>query len=276
MKRRISDEAFDALERRADSGEDADAVLRRILGLPQLARGAAPARHAPVGIDGAKRGWLAVWRAGEQLAFELHDSVTAIREAHVDAAIVAVDVPIGLSDAGPRAADVLARRFVGGSRASSIFPSPVRGILQATSQTEASRLHRQIDERGYGAQAFAILSKIREWDICLEAHPDFALRVYEVHPEVCFAALDGGKGLQEGKKTPEGAARRLALLQREFGEASVLDLSERVPRRLAAPDDVLDALVALWSAERIANRRHGSLPTPGELDSTGRRMAIHY
>lgn len=124
-------------------------------------------------------------------------------------------------------------------------------------------MHRQIDERGYGAQAFAILSKIREWDICLEAHPDFALRVYEVHPEVCFAALDGGKGLQEGKKTPEGAARRLALLQREFGEASVLDLSERVPRRLAAPDDVLDALVALWSAERIANGRHGSLPTPG-------------
>nr|WP_246505205.1 DUF429 domain-containing protein [Coralloluteibacterium stylophorae] len=229
-----------------------------------------------VGVDGAKSGWLAVWATDTQLGFEVHADVGALRAAHANAAVIAVDVPIGLSDAGPRTADVLARKFVGGVRASSIFSSPVRGVLGASSQAEASRLHRDIDTRGYGAQAFAILSKIREWDGCLAADAGFAARVHEVHPEVCFAALAGGKGLVESKKTPEGAARRRALLHAEFGDAAVSDLLARVPRRLAAPDDVLDALAALWSARRIAVGQHESLPNPPEVDSTGRRRAIHY
>lgn len=274
MKPTLSNEVLEALRCRAGNGEDADAVLRRLLGLPPVT--APVSQDAVVGVDGAKHGWLAVWTTPQQLAFEVHANVAALREAHVAARVVAVDVPIGLSDAGPRMADVLARRFVGGRRASSIFSSPVRGVLDATSQGDASRRHREIDGRGYGAQAFGILSKIRDWDVCLAADPDFAARVYEVHPEVCFAALDGGQGLSEGKKTPEGAARRRALLQGVFGEDEVCDLLSRVPRRLAASDDVLDALVALWSAGRIAAGCSVSLPCPAETDSTGRLMAIHY
>lgn len=274
MKTKLSNDVLEELRCRAGNGEDADAVLRRLLGLPPVI--APVSLEAVVGVDGAKQGWLAVWTTPQQLQFEVHASVAALREAHIAAKVVAVDVPIGLSEVGPRIADVLARRFVGGRRACSIFSTPVRGVLDATSQAEASRRHREIDGRGYGAQAFGILPKIREWDLCLAADPDFAARVYEVHPEVCFAALDGGRGLPEGKKTPDGAARRRAILQREFGEEPVSDLLARVPRRLAAPDDVLDALVALWSAGRIAAGRDVSLPCLSETDATGRRMAIHY
>ncbi|WDJ08092.1 DUF429 domain-containing protein [Xanthomonas campestris pv. incanae] len=49
-----------------------------------------------------------------------------------------------------------------------------------------------------------------------------------------------------------------------------------VPRRLAAPDGVLDALVACWSAQRIAAGTAGSLPAVVEHDRHGLRMAIRY
>ncbi|WP_318639559.1 DUF429 domain-containing protein [Stenotrophomonas sp. STM01] len=47
-------------------------------------------------------------------------------------------------------------------------------------------------------------------------------------------------------------------------------------RRQAAKDDVLDALVALWSAERVAAGEAVSLPTLPVSDATGLATAIWY
>jgi predicted RNase H-like nuclease len=229
-----------------------------------------------VGVDGARHGWLAVWENGRELDFALYDDPSALCVAHRAAAVIAVDVPIGLSDTGPREPDVLARRFVGGRRASSIFSAPVRAILDAATQAEASRRHRDIDGRGFGAQAFAILPKIRQWDSLLLGDPELRTRVFEVHPEVSFAALNNRIGLAERKKAPEGAEKRLELLGREFGFGSVRRLLDACPRSGAAPDDVLDALVALWSARRIATGAAQTLPSPARVDSAGMRMGIHY
>lgn len=229
-----------------------------------------------VGVDGARHGWLAVWEQGEELAWVVYDNPTSLCSAHRDAAVIAVDIPIGLSDHGPRAPDVAARRFVGGKRASSVFSAPVRAIIDSTTQPEASKRHRAIDGRGFGAQAFAILPKIRIWDDLLVADAELQARVYEIHPEVSFAALNGGIGLAERKKSTDGAAARMALLGREFGPERVRALVAACPRRLAATDDVLDALVALWSAQRIASGVAVSLPSPPQMDSAGLRTAIHY
>jgi predicted RNase H-like nuclease len=229
-----------------------------------------------VGVDGARHGWLAVWEQGEALAWVVYDNPTALCSAHRDATVIAVDIPIGLSDHGPRAPDVAARRFVGGKRASSVFSAPVRAIIDSTTQPEASRRHRAIDGRGFGAQAFAILPKIRIWDGLLTADAELQARVYEIHPEVSFAALNGGIGLAERKKSAGGAATRMALLGRDFGSERVQALVAGCPRRLAATDDVLDALVALWTAQRIAAGTAVSLPSPPQMDSAGLRTAIHY
>ncbi|WP_126946634.1 DUF429 domain-containing protein [Xanthomonas sp. BRIP62418] len=231
-----------------------------------------------VGIDGAGSGWLAVWEAGDGLQFAGYPSVAALASALGGVAVLGVDIPIGLSEHAPRVADAQARRFVGGRRACSIFSAPLRGMLHARTQAEASALHRVLDhdgQRGFGVQSFA-LSKIRDWDDALRADPAWAQRVFEVHPEVSFAVLAGGQGLAAGKKSRAGHQQRAALLGQCYGARQVAALLECVPRALAKPDDVLDALVACWSAQRIAAGTAGSLPAVVERDACGLRMGIHY
>ncbi|MBB5735853.1 putative RNase H-like nuclease [Xanthomonas arboricola] len=232
-----------------------------------------------VGIDGAGSGWLAVWQADDGLQFAGYPTVAAVANALRGIAVLAVDIPIGLSEHAPRAADVQARRVVGGRRASSIFAAPLRGMLHASTQVDASALHRVLDhdgQRGFGVQSFALLSKIRAWDDALRADPLWAERVFEVHPEVSFAVLASGHGLAAGKKSTAGHQQRAALLGRRYGARQVAALLGRVPRALAKPDDVLDALVACWSAQRIAAGTAGSLPAVVERDACGLRMGIHY
>ncbi|WP_127169611.1 DUF429 domain-containing protein [Xanthomonas sp. BRIP62415] len=232
-----------------------------------------------VGIDGAGSGWLAVWEAGDGLQFAGYPSVAALASALGGVAVLGVDIPIGLSEHAPRVADAQARRFVGGRRACSIFSAPLRGMLHARTQAEASALHQALDhegQRGFGVQSFALLSKIRAWDDAVRADPAWAERVFEVHPEVSFAVLAGGQGLAAGKKSRAGHQQRAALLGQCYGARPVAALLERVPRALAKPDDVLDALVACWSAQRIAAGTAGSLPAVVERDACGLRMGIHY
>ena len=94
-----------------------------------------------IGVDGAKSGWLAVWWQPAALGYRLFPDAMSLVEAHRAARVIAVDIPIGLPERGGRRADIEARKFVGGRRASSVFSSPVRGILDATCQPEAS--HRK-------------------------------------------------------------------------------------------------------------------------------------
>lgn len=230
---------------------------------------------AAVGVDGARDGWLAVWRDQAGVAFSRYADAQQLICEHRAADVIAVDVPIGLTENGPRESDVLARRFVGGRRACSIFSAPVRGVIDCSTQPLASQRHREIDGRGFGAQAFAILPKIREWDDLLHRDEGARLRVREVHPEVSFAALNGGIGLALSKKRSGGLAARKMLLADSFA-GEVDRLLRNVPRGMAAADDVLDALVALWTAERILAGTARSLPDPIHFDALGLPIAIYY
>lgn len=234
------------------------------------------ATPAVVGVDGAKSGWIATWRINGRLGYLVHPTVLDLSRRYPCTRVIAVDMPIGLSDRGPRSPDREARRFVGARRACSVFSSPVRGILDAKTQPEASRRHREIDERGFGCQSFAILPKIREWDSVLRDDENFRARVFEVHPEVCFAALNGGAGLVDSKKRLVGRMRRIELLSSVFDGDQVRSLLDALPRSVAAADDLLDSLAALWTAERIALGNARSLPDPPMLDSVGLTMAIWY
>jgi predicted RNase H-like nuclease len=102
--------------------------------------------------------------------------------------------------------------------------------------------------------------------------------VREIHPEVSFSALNGGRrnGLAFKKKSQDGAAMRTWLLSSVFGSEQIARVVQSVARRQAATDDVLDALVALWSAERVAAGEAVSLPAPPVSDATGLATAIWY
>ena len=96
-----------------------------------------------------------------------------------------------------------------------------------------------------------------------------------MHPEVCFTQANGGRPMAFPKRKAAGRAERLAILSEHFGDAPERLLQERTPRQVGA-DDVLDALIALWTAQRIARGEHASLPASPETDERGRRMAIHF
>ena len=226
---------------------------------------------ALAGVDGCRAGWyVVVERDG---AFDGHVATTFADVLALDVDLVAVDIPIGLVDAGARACDLAARQALAPRRGSSVFPAPIRAALAGTTQAEASALHRAADGRGLSAQAFGIVPKIAEVDRTLRADPDGASRVREVHPEVSFAAMNGGAALAHSKKTAEGRTERLDLLAPHFGDAPARLVAER-PRAAVAADDVLDAFAALWTARRIAAGTAHSLPKAPPHDRHGLTMAI--
>ena len=135
-------------------------------------------------------------------------------------------------------------------RSSSVFPAPLRAILDAASHAEASAIRRGIDGKGMSIQSFAITRKVQEIDLALEAFP-LHQSVHEVHPELCFTHLNGGQPMSFSKKTSAGRAERLRILTEDFADSPARLVEERVRRDVGA-DDVLDALVALWSAIRIS------------------------
>lgn len=220
------------------------------------------------GVDGCPAGWAVAIDDGGRLEFEVLPTVADVL-ARVPG-VIGIDIPIGLPDAGPRAADRLARQASG--RPSSVFPTPVRGVLGLATHAEASARHRAIDGRGLTVQAFGILPKMAEVDAALRADRRLAERLVEVHPEVTFAAMAGGR-LAHAKKTPEGRAERLALLAPAFGDAPA-QAGAGILRRHLALDDVLDAFAALWTARRVASGASRALPDPPPRDAAGLPMAI--
>jgi predicted RNase H-like nuclease len=226
------------------------------------------------GVDGCRKGWVVVVR-------EPGGGPPEVRiETRLDAVLtdpsfwfVAIDIPIGLLVAavpGGRECERLARQYLA-FRGSSVFSAPVRACLDASCHAEASERSRLSSphEIRISAQCWGITPKIREVDQLMT--PALQARVVEVHPEVSFAAMNGDKPLARGKKTPEGRGERAALLAQHWGFDVVPLALER--RSGAKPDDVLDAMAAAWTAERVvrgAEQRFSAAATDGR----GLRMEI--
>jgi predicted RNase H-like nuclease len=236
-----------------------------------------------LGVDGCKGGWYAVRQDARTGALETRicESFAALLAWTPAPAIVAVDMPIGLSSTGHRACDAEARKRLRWPRSASVFQTPVRQTLGAGDYRTACDLNREATGKGISQQAFNILRKIAEVDTALRDDPRDASRVFEVHPELAFMQLrveQGGEpiGLVEGKTTEAGHAQRKALLAPVFGEAVQTALDERVARHVQK-DDVLDAFAVLWSARRIATGSAERLPDDSEpRDNAGLPMSIRY
>lgn len=226
-----------------------------------------------VGLDGCKGGWVAVALVGKAgVAVEVLPDAAAVLRRFPDA-LLAVDIPIGLSDGEPREADRLARQALG-RRAVCVFPSPIRRVLHAASRERASVAQARINGRRIGVQTWAIVGKIREWDAVLRADPALGARVYEVHPEVSFAGMDGGSPVQVRKSRSAGKQARRQILVRHFGATRIAVAEAALDRSVAGMDDLYDALAAAWTAGRIRSGQARSLPDPPVIDSVGIRQAI--
>jgi predicted RNase H-like nuclease len=225
------------------------------------------------GADGCPGGWIVVIAANASGGLALLDvrvlpNFAALLEATSACAAVAVDIPIGLAEDGRRTADFLARDRIG-PRRSSVFPVPARLLLGASSYPEANALSRSALGKGLSAQAFGILSKIREADACMT--PTMQSRVVETHPDVSFSAL-ALRHLLQPKHRPAGRAERLRILETAYGPV----VRDATPLPGAAWDDLYDACVLAWTASRVAHGTAVRLPAEAEFDSRGLRMQIVY
>lgn len=223
------------------------------------------------GVDGCgKAGWLVASSDSNlgAVAFAVVPGLQPVIDAGYD--MVAVDIPIGVPDRGSRSCDILSRKLVG-PRRSSVFPCPVRPTLGAPNRLAADAAGRIADGRGIGPQAWAIVPKICEADRLMS--PKLQERVIEVHPELCFHALNGGRPLLHSKHQSVGLQyRRDLLLQAGFAPSAV----DTPPLRGATIDDHYDALAALWTAHRRFHGLAGRVPEAPELDSRGLRMEMWF
>ena len=229
------------------------------------------AAAAIAGVDGTPAGWVVV--AGEDARGDVRAfCVKQLADLPRDLRVVAVDVPIGLAERGPRLADHLARRALG-PRGSSVFPTPVRAVLGARSWEDACARHERVDGRRVSKQTFGVLGKIAEADAFLGSSRWARRTLYEVHPELSFARWAGAP-MRHPKKSAEGRAERLALIASTFG-ARVFDDARRAVRgQQVGSDDLADAFATLWTAARIRAGTAERRPPDRAVDRAGLPMVI--
>jgi len=220
-----------------------------------------------LGVDGWRLGWVGALLDGRAVQLLALPDVAAVL-AVPGVAVVAIDMPIGLSEDGVRACDVLARELLQPTgAASSVFPSPVRAVLATRDYAEAREISRAVTvpPRAPSAQAFQLVRSIRALDDALGDPPTD--RVVEVHPELAFRL--GLGGVTDRKGTARGTVQRLQALRAVMDvEAALADAPHGVPMI-----DALDACAAAWSAQRWADETAEQVGD-GTTDARGRPMRI--
>jgi predicted RNase H-like nuclease len=168
------------------------------------------------------------------------------------AAVIGVDMPIGLPAPGTsRAADKEARVYVG-PRWQSVFMTPSADLLEAPTHAKANELARAEGWAGISTQAYALGPQILQ----LQPHAEGDDRIYEIHPEVSFVAANGDLHLDWSKSSWNG----LALRRRILADQGIVIPDNAGPAGAAGTADLLDAAIAAWSAARVA--RCQAVPFP--------------
>jgi predicted RNase H-like nuclease len=231
------------------------------------------------GVDGCKKGWLVGIFSVNKGKYKMESLTVAKNFEEVvskteKCKVVCIDIPIGLSeDERPRGCDVEARKILGFPRASSVFPPPVRQCLSAKNYREACDISLKAKGKKLSKQSFFIMDKIRQVDELIT--PVLQKRIREIHSEVSFWALNGGKTMRYKKQRRIGRHERLKVLSRWFENISEETLMSLKPKG-SALDDVVDVFVAGLTAAQLLRRHFKTLPEKQEVDSRGLRMEIVY
>ena len=248
-----------------------------------------PSEWKYVGVDGCRGGWFCVGFDGDgKYGFEVFSKFKCLLEALGNAELVLVDIPIGLpEEPGGREADFAARALLDHKdRKSSVFSTPTRQTVRQAGRrpsdySAAVTESRRSSGKGLSRQAFAIAPKIAEVDDVVTARSRNAAPVVrEVHPELCFWALNGGEAMSQGKKSRDGEVERLRTLLQYDDEAGelVVRASSNFPKRQVALDDILDTLAAAVTARLVCERpeRRRTAPVNPPTDNKGLRMEMVY
>jgi predicted RNase H-like nuclease len=167
-----------------------------------------------VGLDGFSRGWVAVEIDGDKRAISFHSHVADALRDRFDRA--GIDIPIGMTDDGERACDLLAREKLR-PHGSRVFTGARRWLWQEFDDPDkANKEALRRGQKRVSRQLWHIGPKIMEVDTFLRAHP--AADIREVHPELVFLRLNGDRPLPPKKSEAGDTLRRRLLRGQGFGD----------------------------------------------------------
>jgi len=210
------------------------------------------------GIDGCPSGWIAA-RFDGSFSFITSDRL----EDLVKDDITVVDIPFGLINTYPRPADVGARNHLRAfGKATSVFPSPLRPVLDCDDYPTANALSRSLCGKGLTKQTYMLFDRIRQAEALAATHA-----FYEGHPELSFSIWSGTA--LPPKRTYEGASVRLELIQAHWPSFEL----PVIPG--AAANDILDAVALVWTAQRIIEGAALTFPDPPAFAPSGTRSTIY-
>lgn len=230
-----------------------------------------------IGADACRKGWFAVslgprsnWK------IDIYETIEDFGKAFRKAALIWIDIPIGLPAAGQRLCDRQARKILR-QRASSVFAVPCREALTAKTYRRACRINQRLMGVGLSIQTWNIFPKINEVDKWLRHKKPANQQMRESHPELCFWALAGGGPMAHAKKSPQGFCERYSILEKicPHTEAMVDLALHRFRRKDLARDDILDAIVLAVSAGYSA-KSIKTVPLDPPSDKMGLSMEIVY
>ncbi|MBL8985469.1 MAG: DUF429 domain-containing protein [Gemmatimonadetes bacterium] len=225
-----------------------------------------------VAADGCPAGWLVVtMNADGAVVAEVLDTASLLARLP-GTRVLAIDLPIGLNECGPRDCDVAARRELGRHGGSSVFPAPVRAALAGADYADACRRSAEVSGKRLSRQTWGIVGRIRDVDRALRRAGSHRGRVFEVHPELSFRRWRGSP-MPAGKKTAAGLRARRRLTDARFPGIFASARAD-FPKRAVRDDDIVDALACLWTAERIAAGTATTLPVRPPRDRHGLAMRI--
>ena len=222
-----------------------------------------------VGLDGYRKGWVAVRVDGETRELCFYSTIIELLAKKFD--VAAIDMPIGLPRRGERACDLAARRMLK-PHSSRVFTGARRGLWGHASHAAANRALRSRGEPGISIQLWHLGNKICELDAAMT--PRRQARIREAHPELVFLRLNAGKPLPS-KHTGEGIRLRMRLLRAQgFREIGRWLTRDRLGSGAKA-DDVLDAC-AVALAARDFHLRNVLPRGRADKDARGLKMQIWY
>ena len=221
-----------------------------------------------VGLDGFRKGWVAVSIDGDLKSIGFHSSLADALSVPFDRA--AIDIPIGMNDDGERSCDVMARKKLR-PHASRVFTGARRWLWEAfddPDKANAEALRR--GQKRVSRQLWHLGPKIMEVDAFVRDNR--SRDIGETHPELVFQRLNEGKPLPS-KKSGEGSSLRQTLLR----DAGFADIGEWLTRTRigtgAKADDVLDACAAALAAQNALGCVPDSSPS---TDAYGLAMRIWF
>ncbi len=234
-----------------------------------------------VGVDGCTGGWLSIGLGvdGTFRDCRVFKRFCELMRHYAIADLILIDIPIGLPAKGKkRTCDEEARSKIDECR-SSVFPAPTRevaqGVRSRTMKWDKGLKIKVVEGdtcrwakgNGTNSQTFSIAAKTAEVDEIvqkLRQNTVPPLRVREVHPELCFWALNQGTSLNVKKSTLAGKSKRLSILKDAcptaleiFKEScsEICNQDKDTGSMDASMDDILDALAAAVTAYKGSTMR---------------------